>query len=103
MNPIVKFLFELQGISLLIWRSLSAMFTTPRYGREWIRQMDLIGVGSIPIVLLFDKILKAPTVLMGFGLHSENTHSPDEHFHLHNLYKGIEATAYFYEEMAQSK
>jgi len=54
-------------------------------------------------VLLFDKILKAPTVLMGFGLHSENTHSPDEHFHLHNLYKGIEATAYFYEEMAQSK
>ena len=52
MNPIVKFLFELQGISLLIWRSLSAMFTTPRYGREWIRQMDLIGVGSIPIVLL---------------------------------------------------
>ena len=52
MNPIVKFLFELQGISLLIWRSLSAMLSYPRYGREWIRQMDLIGVGSIPIVLL---------------------------------------------------
>jgi phospholipid/cholesterol/gamma-HCH transport system permease protein len=52
MNPIVKFLFELQGISLLVWRSLSAMFSYPRYLREWIRQMDLIGVGSIPIVLL---------------------------------------------------
>lgn len=52
MNPIVKFLFELQGISLLVWRSLTAMFSHPRYGREWIRQMDLIGVGSIPIVLL---------------------------------------------------
>jgi phospholipid/cholesterol/gamma-HCH transport system permease protein len=52
MNPIVKFLFELQGISLLVWRSLTAMFSYPRYGREWIRQMDLIGVGSIPIVLL---------------------------------------------------
>ncbi|MES2764684.1 MAG: dipeptidase [Bacteroidota bacterium] len=59
--------------------------------------------GSIPIVLLFDRILKAPTVLMGFGLHSENTHSPDEHFNLHNLFKGIEATAYFYEEMANEK
>ena len=52
MNPIAKFLFELQGISLLVWRSLTAMLSYPRYGREWIRQMDLIGVGSIPIVLL---------------------------------------------------
>jgi len=52
MNPIAKFLLELQGISLLVWRSMSAMFTAPRYGREWIRQMDLIGVGSLPIVLM---------------------------------------------------
>lgn len=52
MNPIAKFLFELQGISLLVWRAFTAIFTYPRYGREWIRQMDLIGVGSIPIVLL---------------------------------------------------
>jgi phospholipid/cholesterol/gamma-HCH transport system permease protein len=52
MNPLAKFLLELQGISLLVWRSLTALLTAPRYGREWIRQMDLIGVGSLPIVLM---------------------------------------------------
>jgi len=52
MNPITKFIFELQEISLLVWRSFMSLFTQPRYVGEWIRQMDLIGVGSLPIVLL---------------------------------------------------
>lgn len=54
--------------------------------------------GSIPVCLLFDTILGAPTVLMGFGLNSENAHSPDEHFSLENFEKGIIATAAFYKE-----
>lgn len=52
MNPLAKFIFELQEISLLIWRSLMGLFRGPRYIAETIRQMDLIGVGSLPIVLL---------------------------------------------------
>jgi len=52
MNPLAKFLFELQEISLLIWRSVVALFSRPRYAAETVRQMDLIGVGSLPIVLL---------------------------------------------------
>ncbi len=56
--------------------------------------------GSIPITLLFQTILGAPTVLMGFGLHSENAHSPDEHFDLDNFHTGIKAAAGFYGEMA---
>ncbi len=56
--------------------------------------------GSIPITLLFQTILGAPTVLMGFGLHSENAHSPDEHFDLDNFHTGIKAAALFYQEMA---
>ena len=56
--------------------------------------------GSIPVCLLFDTILSAPTVLMGFGLNSENAHSPDEHFSLENFEKGIVATAAFYKEFA---
>lgn len=52
MNPIIKFLFELQGVSVLVWQSLTGLVRPPRYGSEWIRQMDLIGVGSLPIVLL---------------------------------------------------
>ncbi len=52
MNPLTKFVYELQEISLLVWRSLVSVFTKPRYVGEWLRQMDLIGVGSLPIVLL---------------------------------------------------
>ncbi len=56
--------------------------------------------GSIPIVLLFETILHAPTVLMGFGLPNENAHSPDEHFDLENFRRGIIASALFYNELA---
>jgi len=52
MNPVTRFIFELQEISVLVWRSFAGLFSQPRYVGEWIRQMDLIGVGSIPIVLL---------------------------------------------------
>src|SRR5829696_3225008 len=52
MNPLKKFLFELQEISFLIWRAFVGLFRKPRYFAESIRQMDLIGVGSLPIVLL---------------------------------------------------
>ena len=52
MNPLKKFLFELQEVSLLIFASLISLRSRPRYFREITRQMDLIGVGSFPIVLL---------------------------------------------------
>ncbi|MGH9946934.1 MAG: MlaE family ABC transporter permease, partial [Pyrinomonadaceae bacterium] len=52
MNPITRFLSELQEVSLLIWRSFVSLFSRPRYVAETILQMDLIGVGSLPIVLL---------------------------------------------------
>jgi len=52
MNPLKNFLFQLQEISLLVWRALIGLFRKPRYFSETIRQMDLIGVGSLPIVLL---------------------------------------------------
>ncbi|HVE59928.1 MAG TPA: ABC transporter permease [Pyrinomonadaceae bacterium] len=52
MNPLKNFLFQLQEISLLVWRAFIGLFRKPRYFSETIRQMDLIGVGSLPIVLL---------------------------------------------------
>jgi len=52
MNPLKNFLFQLQEISLLVWRAFVGLFRKPRYFSEIIRQMDLIGVGSLPIVLL---------------------------------------------------
>lgn len=52
--------------------------------------------GSIPIVALFEKELKAKSILMGFGLDSDAIHSPNEHFGLNNYYKGIETIPLFY-------
>jgi acetylornithine deacetylase/succinyl-diaminopimelate desuccinylase-like protein len=54
--------------------------------------------GSVPIVSVFTKKLKAPTVLMGLGLNSENLHSPNEHFNLRHFQLGIISSAYFMRE-----
>ncbi len=52
--------------------------------------------GSIPIVELFERVLGVKTVLMGFGLDSDDIHSPNEHFGLFNFYKGIETIPWFH-------
>jgi acetylornithine deacetylase/succinyl-diaminopimelate desuccinylase-like protein len=52
--------------------------------------------GSIPIVALFEKELKAKTILMGFGLDSDAIHSPNEHYGIFNFLKGIETIPLFY-------
>ncbi|GAB1357543.1 dipeptidase [Cloacibacterium normanense] len=57
--------------------------------------------GSIPITSLFEKILGAKSVLMGFGLDSDAIHSPNEHYGLYNFYKGIESIPYFFEFYTQ--
>jgi acetylornithine deacetylase/succinyl-diaminopimelate desuccinylase-like protein len=54
------------------------------------------GGGSIPICSLFEKELGCKVVLMGFGLDSDNLHSPNEKFDLANFYKGIETIPYFH-------
>jgi phospholipid/cholesterol/gamma-HCH transport system permease protein len=52
MNPITKFLFEVQDITLLFWRSVKGLTKKPRYFADIVYQMDQIGVGSIGIVVL---------------------------------------------------
>ncbi|WOC51059.1 peptidase [Bergeyella porcorum] len=53
--------------------------------------------GSIPITALFEEVLGAKSVLMGFGLGSDAIHSPNEHYGLANFYKGIESIPLFFE------
>jgi acetylornithine deacetylase/succinyl-diaminopimelate desuccinylase-like protein len=55
--------------------------------------------GSIPIVENFQNTLNAPPALMGFGLPSDNIHSPNENFDLNNFYGGIKASALFMEKL----
>ena len=52
MNFLSKFLAELQGITLLFWRAIKGLGKKPRYFGEIIHQLDLIGVGSLGIVIL---------------------------------------------------
>ncbi len=54
------------------------------------------GGGSIPICSLFEQELGCKVVLLGFGLDSDNLHSPNEKFELANFYKGIETIPYFH-------
>jgi acetylornithine deacetylase/succinyl-diaminopimelate desuccinylase-like protein len=61
------------------------------------------GGGSIPICSLFEKELGLKIVFMGFGLDSDNLHSPNEKFDIVNFYKGIETIPYFHQFYASSK
>ncbi|MGH7210477.1 MAG: MlaE family ABC transporter permease [Acetobacteraceae bacterium] len=42
----------MQEYSLLTWSAVSAIFSRPRYIADTFSQMDSIGVGSLPIVIL---------------------------------------------------
>lgn len=57
--------------------------------------------GSIPITAMFEQVLRAKSVLMGFGLDSDAIHSPNEHYGLFNFYKGIESIPLFFENYAK--
>ncbi len=59
--------------------------------------------GSIPIVVDFMEQLKAPVILMGFGLETDDIHSPNEHFPLVNFEKGIYSSITFMNEVAGLK
>jgi acetylornithine deacetylase/succinyl-diaminopimelate desuccinylase-like protein len=59
------------------------------------------GGGSIPIVGDFERHLKIPTVMMGFGLPDDNLHAPNEKFHLANFHRGIETIITFFEELGK--
>lgn len=68
------------------------------FGKKPIPQR---GGGSIPICSLFEQELGTKVVLMGFGLDSDNLHSPNEKFDLANFYKGIETIPYFHKYFAE--
>jgi acetylornithine deacetylase/succinyl-diaminopimelate desuccinylase-like protein len=57
--------------------------------------------GSIPIVGVFQKNLKIPSVMMGFGLPDDNLHAPNEKFYLPNFYRGIDAVGRYLELLGQ--
>ncbi len=57
--------------------------------------------GSIPIVADFERHLKIPSVMMGFGLPDDNLHAPNEKFHIPNFYRGIESVIRFFQILGE--
>jgi len=60
------------------------------------------GGGSIPIVALFEQELGLKTVLFGFGLDSDNIHSPNEKYGVFNYFQGIRSIPRFFHHFAAS-
>lgn len=56
-------LLKVQDYSKLSFRSVTSLFTAPRYMQDTLDQMDDIGVGSLPIVLLSGFFIGAVMVL----------------------------------------
>lgn len=73
-----------------------AMETT--YGK---RPIPTRSGGSIPIVAGFENILGTKSILMGFGLGTDDIHAPNENYPLEQFFKGIETIPYFYEYFAE--
>jgi succinyl-diaminopimelate desuccinylase len=56
--------------------------------------------GSIPIVTNFREQLGVDTLLLGWGLDDDNTHSPNEKFCLADFHRGIKASAHLWNELS---
>ena len=59
--------------------------------------------GSIPVVGDFALVLRAPLLLVGFGLPGENAHAPDEWLSDENFTRGMRAAAMLWDEMATAR
>jgi succinyl-diaminopimelate desuccinylase len=57
--------------------------------------------GSIPVVSTFKDKLGVDTLLLGWGLNDDNTHSPNEKFCLADYHRGIRASAYLWDELSR--
>ncbi len=76
----------------------AAVATSKAFGKKTVFTRE---GGSIPIVVEFMQQLKAPAILMGLGLDSDNIHSPNEHFDLSSFEKGIYSSIYFMDEFSK--
>lgn len=70
------------------------------FGKEPI---PVRGGGSIPICSILEKELDTKIIFMGFGLDSDNLHSPNEKYGIENYYKGIQTIPYFHQYFAEGE
>lgn len=56
--------------------------------------------GSIPIVATLQQVFQVPVLLLGWGQDDDNTHAPNERMRLVDFYRGIQASAALWAELA---
>src|SRR5271154_5351810 len=59
--------FAVQDYSLLAVQSVTNLFTPPQYWTDTLEQMDFIGVGSLPIVVIASAFIGGVMVLQTAG------------------------------------
>ncbi|MHC4295411.1 MAG: dipeptidase [Planctomycetota bacterium] len=75
-------------------------------GKDALREafgsdVTLVRCGaSVPVTELIQRILHLDAVMMGFGLPSDNLHSPNERFRVDQLFRGAHACAAFMHNLA---
>ena len=57
--------------------------------------------GSIPVMATFQRTHDLPCILMGFGLHDDQVHAPNESYALTSFHGGTKSAAYLYEELGR--
>src|SRR5690242_21733238 len=62
-DAVKRQLFSLQDYSLLAMSSITNVFTPPYYWADVLEQMDFIGIGSLPIVLIIGFFIGAVLLL----------------------------------------
>jgi phospholipid/cholesterol/gamma-HCH transport system permease protein len=62
-EPFKRYVQIVQDYSFLAGRAVAALFTPPIYVNDLLEQMDIIGIGSLPIVLLTGVFIGAVMVL----------------------------------------
>jgi acetylornithine deacetylase/succinyl-diaminopimelate desuccinylase-like protein len=65
------------------------------------RPLQVREGGSIPVVDTFSSVLRAPVLLMGFGLPDDRLHSPNEKISISQFYDGIRCTVRLLDRMAE--
>lgn len=74
------------------------------YEQGWgKRPVPTFDGGSIPIVSVLAKNLGVDVVLMGFGLHSDAIHSPNESFTVEHIARGIATISAFHRIFSQKQ
>ena len=71
-----------------------------QFREQWVRR-ELIAQEASRSGLAEQEELKLKIVFLGFGLDSDNLHSPNEKYDIVNFYKGIETIPYFHKYFSE--